>query len=101
MVVFFFVGVYDQDAPEHILRENPHLYGRGRLGKVYRTNSFLLTMIDAIYQSLTVFFICQGVYADSEIDILEYGTVVTTACMFVMLLHAAIETRSWVRNCSQ
>lgn len=89
------IGVYDQDAPEHILRENPHLYGRGRLGKVYRTNSFLLTMIDAIYQSLTVFFICQGVYADSEIDILEYGTVVTTACMFVMLLHAAIETRSW------
>lgn len=36
------------------------------------------------------------VYHDSTIDIWEFGTTVMTACIVVMLLHAAIETRSWV-----
>ncbi|XP_017779873.1 PREDICTED: probable phospholipid-transporting ATPase VD isoform X2 [Nicrophorus vespilloides] len=89
------IGVYDQDAPEYLLRENPYLYRRGRLGKAYRSRSFWFTMFDAIYQSLAIFFICQGIYNESDIDIWEFGTVVTTACMFVMQLHAAIETRSW------
>ncbi|XP_044255059.1 phospholipid-transporting ATPase VD isoform X2 [Tribolium madens] len=89
------IGVYDQDAPEELLRDRPYLYRQGRLGKVYRSYSFWLTMADAIYQSLCIFFICQGAYADSDIDMFEFGTTATTACMFVMLLHVSIEIRSW------
>lgn len=58
--------------------------------------SFWLTMFDALYQSTCIFFICQQAYNDTDIDIFEFGTTCTTACMFVMLLHAAIEMRSWV-----
>ncbi|KAK9870972.1 hypothetical protein WA026_009932 [Henosepilachna vigintioctopunctata] len=89
------IGVYDQDAPEDLLKDKPYLYRQGRLGKVYRSSSFWLNTLDAIYQSICIFFICQGAYADSDIDIFEFGTTVTTCCMYVMLLHASIETRSW------
>lgn len=90
--------MYDQDAPEELLRERPDLYKQGRLGKVYRSYSFWVTTLDAIYQSLCIFYICQGTYADTDIDMFEFGTTVTTCCMFVMLLHASIETRSWVSS---
>ncbi|XP_060530562.1 phospholipid-transporting ATPase VD isoform X2 [Cylas formicarius] len=89
------IGVYDQDAPESLLLEKPYLYKRGRLGRVYRTYSFWLTMADSLYQSLCVYFICYGAYNGSDVDVFEFGTAATTACMFVMLLHVAIETRSW------
>ncbi|XP_045478925.1 phospholipid-transporting ATPase VD isoform X1 [Harmonia axyridis] len=89
------IGVYDQDAPEELLKERPYLYKQGRVGKVYRSYSFWLTTLDAIYQSICIFFICQGAYADTDIDMFEFGTTMTTCCMFVMLLHASIETRSW------
>lgn len=89
------LGVYDQDAPYEVLRDKPYLYRQGREGKSYKSYSFWLTMADAIYQSITIFFICLFTYSGSDIEVFEFGTVLTTACMFVMLLHVSIETRSW------
>ncbi|KAG5886182.1 hypothetical protein JTB14_036051 [Gonioctena quinquepunctata] len=89
------IAVYDQDAPYEILMNNPHLYKRGRLGQVYRSYSFWLTMLDALYQSTCIFFICQKAYNETDVDIYEFGASATTACMFVMLFHALIEMRSW------
>lgn len=91
-----FTGVYDQDAPEELLLSKPGLYRQGRLGRVYRSYSFWLTMADALYQSIAIFFLVQGAYSDSTTDFWVFGTTVTTACMFVMLCHVALETRSWV-----
>nr|XP_023013530.1 probable phospholipid-transporting ATPase VA [Leptinotarsa decemlineata] len=89
------IAVYDQDAPSEVLLENPYLYKRGRLGQVYRSYSFWLTMLDALYQSTCIFFICQQAYNETDVDVFEFGAATTTACMFVMLLHALIEMRSW------
>ncbi|CAH0560353.1 unnamed protein product [Brassicogethes aeneus] len=89
------LGVYDKDAPSDLLRSKPYLYRAGRLGLVYRPYSFWLTMLDSVYQSLVIFYVCKVAYDDTEVDIFEFGTVCTTACMFVMLAHACIETRSW------
>ncbi|CAH1123846.1 unnamed protein product [Ceutorhynchus assimilis] len=89
------IGVYDQDAPYKLLRENPYLYKTGRLGKVYKSYSFWLTMADALYQSVVVFWICKCAYEGTDADIFEFGTATTTACMYVMLLHVSIEIRSW------
>lgn len=91
-----FIGVYDQDAPPEVLVGNPYLYRRGRLAKVYKSYSFWLTMLDALYQSVCIFFICQQAYNNTDVDVFEFGTTATTACMFVMLIHASIEMRSWV-----
>lgn len=89
--------MYDQDSPDDLLRQKPYLYAKGRLGKVYRSYSFWLTIADALYQSIAIFFICVAAYADTDVDIWEFGTTVTTACMFVMSFHVAIEIKSWVR----
>uniref|UniRef100_A0AAR5PE88 Phospholipid-transporting ATPase n=1 Tax=Dendroctonus ponderosae TaxID=77166 RepID=A0AAR5PE88_DENPD len=89
------IGVYDQDAPYRLLRDNPYLYKRGRLGQAYRTYSFWMTMADSLYQSVVVFWLCKMAYEGTDVDIFEFGTATTTACMCVMLLHVSIETRSW------
>lgn len=54
-------------------------------------------MLDSLYQSLIIFFIAEAVYWDSTIDIWEFGTTITTSCLIAMLLHGAIEIKSWVR----
>lgn len=91
----FAIGIYDQDAPEEILLSQPHLYRQGRLGRVYKPHSFWVTMADCLYQSLVVFFVARGAYNDSDVGLWQFGTTVTTSCMFIMLIQAAIEIRSW------
>nr|CAD7396169.1 unnamed protein product [Timema poppensis] len=89
------IGVYDQDVPEEILLARPSLYRQGRLGSVYKPHSFWITVADALYQSIVIFFISEAAYHDTDVGIWDFGTTVTTSCMFVMLFHVAIETRSW------
>lgn len=69
---------------------------QSRLGLAYRPISFWLVMLDAVYQSLVVFFIAQGAYAGSDVDIWEFGTTITTSCLYTMLVHCALGIRSWV-----
>lgn len=54
-------GCLDQDASAELLIECPKLYAQGRLGKRYRWYSFWINMLDAVWQSLVVFFICYWV----------------------------------------
>ncbi|KAG5313503.1 AT10A ATPase, partial [Acromyrmex insinuator] len=89
------LGIYDRVAKARTLLTSPELYTRGRLGLVYQSHSFWLTIMDALYQSVVIFFITKEVYDDSIIDIWEFGTTIMSACIVVMLAHAAIETRSW------
>ncbi|KAG7198267.1 hypothetical protein KM043_005670 [Ampulex compressa] len=89
------LGVYDRVASPGVLLATPHLYKRGRLGLIYRSYSFWITILDALYQSLVIFFVTKNVYEDTTIDIWEFGTTIMTSCITVMLTYAAIETRSW------
>nr|XP_033341873.1 probable phospholipid-transporting ATPase VA [Megalopta genalis] len=89
------LGVYDRVASPAVLMAMPPLYKRGRLGLVYQSYSFWLTIADALYQSIVIFFINHSVYYDTAIDIWEFGTTVMSCCIVVMLAHVAIETRSW------
>jgi hypothetical protein len=59
--VLWFLGVYDQDAPEELLLALPNLYRQGRLGLVYKPHSFWITMADSLYQSIVIFFLTEGV----------------------------------------
>jgi phospholipid-translocating ATPase len=86
----------DQDAPDVVLQANPYLYTQGRLGTVYKPYAFWLNMTDALYQSVVIFFIAYGNYNNSNVGIYEFGTVVVTQCLCVMLLHLGVETKSWV-----
>lgn len=94
--MFFLKGVHDRSAPEYLLMMEPYLYREGRLGLVYKPHSFWITMADALYQSIVIFFISQAAYADTDVGIWSFGTTISTCCMYVMVLHAAIEIHSWV-----
>ncbi|XP_008547483.1 phospholipid-transporting ATPase VD [Microplitis demolitor] len=89
------IGVYDKIAPANILLSYPELYARGRLGLIYKSHSFWLTTADALYQSIVIFFVTEAAYHDSEIDIWEFGTTITTSCIIVMLIQASLEFKSW------
>lgn len=71
---------------------------QGRLGLVYRPHDFWLILLDALYQSLVVFFVALFAYAESDVGIWEFGTTITASCLFTNLVHGAIEIRSWVRG---
>lgn len=111
------IGVYDKTVPEDLLLANPFLYRyvcfkinfqlcllsyqvifylKGRLGVAYRPHTFWITMLDALFQSLVIFFVAEAAYWDTDVGIWEFGTTITTSCLITMLIHGAIEIRSWV-----
>lgn len=61
----------------------------------YQPHMFWMNMIDAMYQSLVCFFIPYFTYYDSEVDIFSWGTPITTTALFTIILHLAIETKTW------
>ncbi|XP_077199553.1 phospholipid-transporting ATPase VA isoform X2 [Paroedura picta] len=88
-------GVLDKDVPSDILISVPHLYKSGQDMEEYQPHMFWMNMIDALYQSLVCFFIPYFTYYDSDVDIFSWGTPVTTVALFTIILHLAIETKTW------
>lgn len=89
------IGVYDKRVPEVLLLSHPHLYKHGRLGKSYRPHDFWIVLMDALYQSLVLFFTAERAYWESDVGLWEFGTTVTASCLVTNLIHGAIEIRSW------
>ena len=91
----------DQDVPDTLLDRLPHLYAHGRLSQVYKPYSFWLNMVDAMYQSLVIFYVAYGAFAGSDVGIWEFGTVICTECLVVNSLHLAVNIRAWVNKLNQ
>uniref|UniRef100_A0A8B9U8R5 Phospholipid-transporting ATPase n=1 Tax=Anas zonorhyncha TaxID=75864 RepID=A0A8B9U8R5_9AVES len=89
-------GVLDKDVPAEMLIAVPQLYKSGQNMEEYQPHMFWMNMIDAMYQSLVCFFIPYFTYYDSEVDIFSWGTPITTIALFTIILHLAIETKTWV-----
>nr|XP_025037026.1 probable phospholipid-transporting ATPase VA isoform X2 [Pelodiscus sinensis] len=100
MVLYFFyknavTGVLDKNVPAEVLIGVPQLYKSGQNMEEYQPHMFWMNMIDALYQSLVCFFIPYFIYYDSEVDIFSWGTPITTIALFTIILHLAIETKTW------
>uniref|UniRef100_A0AAG5DWR7 Phospholipid-transporting ATPase n=1 Tax=Anopheles atroparvus TaxID=41427 RepID=A0AAG5DWR7_ANOAO len=89
------IGVYDKKIIDDLLLAYPQLYQHGRRGKGYKWSSFWIVMLDAVYQSLVIFFVATAAYWGSDVDLWVFGTTITSSCLFTMLLHCAIEIKSW------
>jgi len=89
------VGVFDRDAPADLLSSSPHLYSVGRLSTVYKPHSFWVNMADALYQSLVVFYVAYGAFNGSDMGLWEFGTLLCSQCILVMLVQLGVETKSW------
>jgi phospholipid-translocating ATPase len=53
-------------------------------------------MLDSLYQSSVMFFVAVCAYAGSDVGVWEFGTTIISSCLITMLLHCAMEIRSWV-----
>jgi phospholipid-translocating ATPase len=89
------LGVFDRSAPSSLLVSQPKLYSAGRLSTVYKSHSFRINIADALYQSLVVFFLAIGAYIVSDVGIWEFGTLICSQCILVMLVQLGVETKSW------
>lgn len=88
-------GVFDQDAPSELLLAKPQLYKQGSECVIYKRHSFWVNILDAVYQSLVIFFIPVLGISATELGMWELGTLSTTICVCVHTLHLSIETKSW------
>uniref|UniRef100_A0A674EFB1 Phospholipid-transporting ATPase n=1 Tax=Salmo trutta TaxID=8032 RepID=A0A674EFB1_SALTR len=89
-------GTLDKDVSSETLQDLPQLYMNGQNSEEYKPYMFWMTMIDAFYQSLVCFFIPYCAYADSDVDLLSWGTPITTLALFTILIHLGLETKTWV-----
>lgn len=85
----FFLGERDRCS----LSKHCHLFHR------LLCNFFFLLCFECLIGNLSYFlwfyFEFQAYY-DTTADIWEFGTLITSSCIFVMLIHIASEFRSWV-----
>uniref|UniRef100_A0A674EDY3 Phospholipid-transporting ATPase n=1 Tax=Salmo trutta TaxID=8032 RepID=A0A674EDY3_SALTR len=88
-------GTLDKDVSSETLQDLPQLYMNGQNSEEYKPYMFWMTMIDAFYQSLVCFFIPYCAYADSDVDLLSWGTPITTLALFTILIHLGLETKTW------
>ncbi|XP_068182021.1 phospholipid-transporting ATPase VB [Antennarius striatus] len=88
-------AIMDKDISAEVLLGVPELYRTGQGAGEYRFSTFLLSMLDAFYQSLVCFFIPYFAYLDSEIDVFTFGTPLNTVSLFTILLHLSIEIKNW------
>uniref|UniRef100_A0A3P8Z692 Phospholipid-transporting ATPase n=1 Tax=Esox lucius TaxID=8010 RepID=A0A3P8Z692_ESOLU len=88
-------GVMDRDVSAETLLGLPELYRTGHESEGYSHFTFWIAMLDAFYQSLVCFFIPYLTYQGTDIDIYTFGSSMNTVSLFNILLHLAIEIKSW------
>uniref|UniRef100_A0A8C3PIS8 Phospholipid-transporting ATPase n=1 Tax=Calidris pygmaea TaxID=425635 RepID=A0A8C3PIS8_9CHAR len=88
-------GVLDKDVSAETLLGLPELYKNGQNSEIYKLSTFIITMLDAFYQSLICFFVPYLTYEDSDIDVFSFGNPINTISLLTILLHQALEMRTW------
>ncbi|XP_071670893.1 phospholipid-transporting ATPase VB isoform X2 [Patagioenas fasciata] len=88
-------GVLDRDVSAETLLGLPELYENGRNSEIYKLSTFIITMLDAFYQSLVCFFVPYMTYKDSDIDVFSFGTPINSISLLTILLHQALEMKTW------
>ena len=90
-------GVFDKCLPERAVYARPILYQLGQYGKAYTRPWFWLSIIDAFYQSLILFYIPYFTYAPlASAGMLVVGVLYHQLAVVTANLHCAIETPNWV-----
>ncbi|KFW02969.1 putative phospholipid-transporting ATPase VB [Eurypyga helias] len=88
-------GVLDRDVSAETLLGLPELYKNGQNSEIYKLSTFIITMLDAFYQSLICFFVPYLTYEDSDIDVFSFGNPINTISLLTILLHQALEMKTW------
>lgn len=78
-------GIYDQSAPADMLLGQPPLYAVGREAQLYRSHSFWVNIIDALYQSTVIFFIAYCVRTLTQIVVTRRHPFLLENLFFIMM----------------
>ncbi|VDM36768.1 unnamed protein product [Hydatigera taeniaeformis] len=89
----FVLGALDNSLDDRTLMANPKLYRNGRDSMTYRPWHFWLNTLDAMWQSLVIFFIPYLVFNGTNASMDELGTTCMNALVFIALVHIALETK--------
>jgi len=88
-------GILDKDVPDPILTAKPDLYKSGQNSKLYSRKWFWLTILDALYESLVVFFVAFWVYNGTAADLRMVGVTLHQSSVIVANLYLALVTAQW------
>ncbi|XP_072529657.1 phospholipid-transporting ATPase VB [Salminus brasiliensis] len=88
-------GIMDREVSAYMLLQLPQLYKRGQHAGGYQRSTFWIAILDAFYQSLVCFFVPYWTYEGSDVDIFTLGIPMNTVSLFTIILHLAIEIKSW------
>lgn len=66
--------------------------------QTYRAWHFWLNTLDAVWQSLVIFFIPYLVFNGTSASMNELGIICMNALVFTALVHIALETKYFVRS---
>ncbi|VDD79951.1 unnamed protein product [Mesocestoides corti] len=89
----FVLGVLDKPLDDQTLMANPKLYRNGRDSMTYRSWHFWVNTLDAMWQSLVIFFIPCLVFHYTNASMDELGSTCMNALVFTSLVHIALETK--------
>ncbi|KAL8581296.1 hypothetical protein ACOMHN_028322 [Nucella lapillus] len=89
-------GIFDKDASAETLLANPILYKPGQRGEMYTKKTYLVVLLDSLWQSLVIYFIPHLAYDHNSVGMWEFGTTIIVAENIAILLTFSLETRSWV-----
>ncbi|KAM7537180.1 hypothetical protein Aperf_G00000078666 [Anoplocephala perfoliata] len=87
------LGAMDNSLDDATLMANPKLYRNGRDSMTYRSWHFWFNTLDAVWQSLVIFFIPCLAYVNLDSGMNELGTICMNALVFTSLLHVALESK--------
>ncbi|TVU22677.1 hypothetical protein EJB05_32392, partial [Eragrostis curvula] len=89
------VGILDKDLSKATLLAYPKLYGSGQRDEKYNVNLFVLNMLEALWQSLVVFYIPYFAYKRSTIDMSSLGDLWALAPVIVVNMQLAMDIIRW------
>uniref|UniRef100_A0A0D9UZM9 Phospholipid-transporting ATPase n=1 Tax=Leersia perrieri TaxID=77586 RepID=A0A0D9UZM9_9ORYZ len=89
------VGILDKDLSKETLLAYPKLYGSGQRDEKYNVNLFVLNMLEALWQSLVIFYIPYFAYRQSTIDMSSLGDLWALAPVIVVNMLLAMDIFRW------
>ncbi|KAF0917505.1 hypothetical protein E2562_020617 [Oryza meyeriana var. granulata] len=89
------VGILDKDLSKETLLAYPKLYGSGQRDEKYNVNLFVLNMLEALWQSLVVYYMPYFAYRQSTIDMSSLGDLWALAPVIVVNMLLAVDIFRW------
>ncbi|XP_025085934.1 probable phospholipid-transporting ATPase VA isoform X2 [Pomacea canaliculata] len=89
-------GIFDKDLSAETLLAYPQVYRPCQAGEMYTHWTFLVILMDSLWQSLMIYFIPHLAYSNNSVGIWEFGTTIDVCQILSILLMFGIENNSWV-----